>query len=214
VLFDHSQTAFSLAHHTQGYDGQPMQCTACHTGQSAAFDTATCATCHSQHAADFTRAHVQQYGADCTQCHDGADRMHAFDHANFFPLDGQHATLACAGCHGDQRYKGTPTTCVGCHADPAIHAGFFGLQCADCHTTTAWTPALLTAHTFPLDHGGQGPIACLTCHTQKYTQSTCYGCHAHQQAQILTSHTRAGISAGQIPNCTACHLSGTVEKKK
>ncbi len=214
ATFDHTQTAFTLTRHTQDFAGQPMQCTACHKGQAAAFDPYTCVSCHNLHDASFVSQHTLQDGTDCTQCHDGADRMEGFDHASFFPLDGSHAGLECASCHADQRFRGTPINCAGCHQEPAIHAGFFGQRCGACHTPTAWRPALLTAHTFPLDHGGQGPVTCLTCHTRKYPEYTCYACHAHQQTEILASHTRVGISVAEVPNCAGCHLSGTVEKKK
>jgi hypothetical protein len=214
AVFDHSLTAFTLAHHATGYDGQPILCTGCHLGQTTAFDAAACTSCHTQHDAAFMAKHQQQYGVSCLQCHDGADRMHAFDHAAFFPLDGKHAALDCTACHADQRFKGTPTRCASCHQEPAIHAGFFGLRCGDCHISSAWTPALLKTHGFPLDHGGQGAVACLTCHTQKYQEYTCFGCHDHQAAEITASHTRVGIPAAEISQCDRCHVNGVVEKKK
>ncbi len=46
-----------------------------------------------------------------------------------------HAKPACAACHADGRYVGTPTSCVGCHAGDDQHRGAFGTDCASCHTT-------------------------------------------------------------------------------
>ena len=38
-----------------------------------------------------------------------------FNHDAVFPLVGAHATQACAACHKNGVYKGTPRDCVGCH---------------------------------------------------------------------------------------------------
>jgi len=40
----------------------------------------------------------------------------SFDHApTGFPLTGTHLSVACASCHINARFKGTPTRCIGCH---------------------------------------------------------------------------------------------------
>jgi len=152
--------------------------------------------------------HQAQYGPACVDCHDGVDRMANFDHANFFPLNGVHANLECEECHANQVFRGTPQLCVECHAEPEIHAGFFGVQCQNCHTEKAWAPARMTVHDFPLDHGGQGTIECQTCHPSTYVDYTCYGCHDHQPDEIRTSHLEAGVSLEELPNCTKCHPTG------
>ena len=54
-----------------------------------------------------------------------------FDHTKTrFALTGAHATPACAACHADGRYVGTPTTCIGCHAGDDKHNGALGTDCA------------------------------------------------------------------------------------
>jgi hypothetical protein len=210
-LFDHaSTTGFSLALHAKNYDGSVMTCKDCHQNGVEKFDLQVCETCHAQGAqrATFMRKHVDQFGAACLDCHDGVDRMSDFNHANFFVLDGKHANIECDACHKNKVFKDTPKVCVQCHADPAIHAGFFGLKCEYCHSTEAWSPAALIEHSFPLGHGDNGEVACQTCHPSKYAEYTCYGCHDHQPDKIKASHQKAGISAQDLPDCAKCHATG------
>lgn len=99
-----------------------------------------------------------------------------------------------------------PHQCAACHEEPAIHADLFGLNCARCHTTLAWKPALLTRHVFALDHGGQGKVACVTCHTENYAQNTCYECHDHQPDEMQEVHLAENIL--DFENCSECHPTG------
>lgn len=215
--FDHSvQTSFSLARHTKDYAGQAISCHNCHPDDVHHVEIKVCETCHRDYDPDFMKEHERQFGTNCTDCHDGVDRMSNFDHADYFPLLGQHAEIECDTCHlkgqNNRIYRGTPKECVQCHAEPPIHAGFFGLQCQYCHTASAWSPAKLQIHRFPLDHGGQGEIACQVCHTQTYTDYTCYGCHEHQPQPIIESHSREKISLEELPACASCHPDGQLEK--
>ncbi|RMF46089.1 MAG: hypothetical protein D6755_07090 [Anaerolineae bacterium] len=207
--FSHVENAgFSLIRHRKNADGSPLTCNACHQQNLDTFDTASCTTCHTTLDAAFMQPHLQQFGQNCTSCHDGVDRMRNFDHANVFVLDGRHADIQCQACHKDQTFRGTPSECVQCHQEPEIHRGSFGLHCQSCHTSKAWTPAALRYHAFPLDHGRKAPSDCLTCHETTYTEYTCYTCHEHQPAQITQSHTQAGISLQDLPDCTRCHPTG------
>ena len=99
-----------------------------------------------------------------------------------------------------------PHECRSCHEEPAVHADRFGLNCSRCHSLESWKPALLTRHTFLLDHGGSGRVACQTCHTATYAEHTCYGCHDHQRAEIEDSHKEEGIV--EFENCIDCHPTG------
>ena len=102
--FEHTQTTgFSLARHQKDYQDQPLTCTGCHSKDLANFDLQMCIDCHSQgeERAAFMLDHQAKFGPDCLQCHDGADRMSNFDHANFFLLDGKHAEAECSACHQD-----------------------------------------------------------------------------------------------------------------
>jgi hypothetical protein len=214
--FEHlATTGFSLALHQADYSNQVITCTSCHPQDLKILALQTCIDCHSQHDPVFMTDHQAQYGSKCMVCHDGVDRLHNFEHANFFALDGRHASLQCTDCHANQVYRGTPSACSDCHKEPEIHAGVFGLQCADCHTTEAWSPATLRQHTFPLNHGlkDQGvQLACDTCHGSNYIEYTCYNCHEHQVNEITKTHLEAGIADQDIPACAKCHPDGTVTK--
>jgi hypothetical protein len=211
--FDHRMARFTLARHALNYDGTDMACTACHvTGNPMTFTAATCITCHNQHDQPFMTKHIQQYGQDCLVCHDGVDRLHGFDHQVVFPLDGKHGGLQCTDCHKNNQFRGTPARCDGCHKEPALHAGFFGTRCDYCHTSSAWRPAPLKAHTFPLDHGGKGEVSCKTCHATTYAQNRCDTCHEHDAEPTARSHARLNLSPAELAQCTQCHLDGKVKK--
>ena len=67
-------------------------------------------------------------------------------------------------------------------------------------------------HIFPLDHGGDGESDCQVCHQERYIEYTCYGCHEHQAETIIRTHTKAGIASEDLPNCTACHITGKIDE--
>lgn len=215
--FEHAQTTgFSLARHMTQFNGEPFACQTCHTPdetETAVIATISCVDCHQKGDPGFMAEHTAQFGLACADCHDGTGRMADFDHAQVFPLDGRHAAQTCTACHVDQVFKGTPTECVACHAEPPIHAGLFGTDCANCHTTDAWLPARLRQHSFPLDHGEQGQLACATCHTgQTYTEYTCTTCHEHNEAKIQEQHDELDISQTELFACATCHPTGTKDE--
>jgi len=185
ATFRHDLTRFA-------FEGRPL-------------DIATnCASCHRQ-----DDKHDGHFGTQCQQCHtpDDWDKV-TFDHAQTrFPLDGAHRDVTCEKCHADQRFAGTPTDCAACHAEPRVHQGLLGTQCADCHTVNAWSPALLPEHTFPLNHESRANIACDVCHDQGTFQTyTCYNCHEHAPAKIERKHLEEGIRDFQ--DCMRCHPTG------
>jgi len=99
-----------------------------------------------------------------------------------------------------------PHECRACHEEPEVHADRFGLNCSRCHSLQAWTPALLTRHTFSLEHGDQGEISCQTCHVHTYATHTCYECHDHTPEQMRVSHIEEDII--EFDNCAECHPTG------
>jgi hypothetical protein len=214
--FPHEQYGFTLVGHQHDYRGAAITCHTCHgiatpiKSGDVARVMISCMDCHGNKDAQFLSDHRREMGDACLDCHDGSDRMKGFNHATVFALVGKHAQVACAKCHVNGRYPGTPRDCAACHADPQVHRGKFGTDCAACHTTTAWRPASLFMHTFPLDHGNMGKAsACAVCHPTAYATDTCYGCHAHTPAQIANVHLKANIRDYQ--NCAKCHPTG---KKK
>jgi len=222
ALFDHfTSTGFSLELHETGYDGAPLRCNSCHEKISVSIDQEfpveegdfleqVCLDCHEAESPGSILDHVEQTGGGCLECHDGVDRMMGFSHDDMFVLDGAHIELSCLDCHATS-YANTSGDCVSCHQEPEIHQGFFGTECQSCHSTQAWTPALMKSHNFPIDHGGEGVVECKTCHPDTYTAYTCYSCHEHQVAEVEREHLEEGISSAELPDCVRCHPSGREE---
>ncbi|MCA9898803.1 MAG: cytochrome c3 family protein [Anaerolineales bacterium] len=213
--FDHERTTtFSLTRHVEDFDGSPMACTHCHTGdEPIQVQDATCEECHATAVPTFITEHTALFGSACQDCHDGLDSMANFDHGTVFPLDGQHATVECTACHVNQVFQGTPKECVACHAEPEIHFGIFGTDCANCHTVAGWLPAQLRQHTFPLDHGEQGTLECTACHTgTSYTAYDCTTCHEHNVEQVQAEHSELAITQAELFACAACHPTGHTEE--
>jgi hypothetical protein len=211
-LFSHdTTTVFTLVKHEKDNGSQVITCVQCHPqGDQGQYDIQICIQCHAQDPfkPDFMAKHQAQYGNRCMDCHDGVDRMINFNHNTVFVLDGRHAKAACEDCHKNQVFKDTPTACKDCHQEPDIHRGFFGLQCQYCHVTTAWSPAPLRMHIFPLDHGNEKQIACQTCHTGTYGEYTCSGCHEHDEQKSIAQHKDLNITNEVLVECAACHPDG------
>jgi hypothetical protein len=199
-------SGFFLSRHESGYDGIPLSCHACHPNADHDATSESCISCHAGHNPVPMAAHIDLYGRTCTGCHDGQDRMIAFDHAQTYPLDGAHLDLDCIDCHPGFTFTESGRGCADCHPDPDLHAADFGLDCRRCHATAAWLPAQLTLHTFPLDHGDQGELACETCHSGAYTAYSCYGCHDHQPQPMHELHAQEGVD--RLEPCGSCHPTG------
>jgi hypothetical protein len=206
---DHQLLAeFSLEEHATNFDGSPMDCESCHSKESFTSDTLDCITCHVNETHDEMASHIDLYGASCVPCHDGSDRMADFEHAHVYILDGAHQDTECEECHLDRVFAGTPNDCASCHEEPEVHIGIFGTKCDRCHVAAAWSPAVLTEHTFLVDHGEEprtDEITCETCHVDTYTDYPCYSCHDSQE--MLDYHAEIEIEDA-YENCVDCHPTG------
>ncbi len=207
AAFDHKQTVFPLegAH-------AAATCAACHAGRQTLVDLqATPTGCYACHQQD--DAHQGKFGQNCDACHTPTNWEAAtFDHTlTNFPLTGAHTQVACESCHLNNTFAGTRRDCVACHTEPASHPGLFGSTCADCHTTSAWTPAQFSGpHPFPMNHGAHNNSPCQTCHPDSLQTYTCYGCHEHTPAEIERKHREEGIRDFQ--DCVRCHSTGREEE--
>jgi len=209
IAFSHEQdTSFSLARHQENFDIEKITCAACHPQNMAEFSIEQCTACHADDAALDMRDHRTLFGASCLTCHDGVDRLSNFKHNDFFTLDEQHVDVSCESCHRDQVFRGTASECWQCHAEPEIHAGFFGLQCERCHTSSTWHPARMIEHVFPLDHGEENQSICETCHISTYVEYTCYSCHEHKPGDIEKKHDEVNITRQELQDCAGCHPTG------
>ncbi len=201
-------TGFSLAQHQIDYDGSNLTCERCHTEGTFAPESVDCTTCHNGQDTHYLGEHTDRFGGNCLGCHDGRDRMIDMDHAVWFVVDGAHEGLECQECHVNETFEDMARNCADCHEEPDVHAGAFGLDCARCHGTTAWAPAELRQHLFYLDHGSEERLECQTCHVETYTAVSCYGCHDHEPAEMLSLHLEEGVAEDEIENCAVCHPTG------
>jgi hypothetical protein len=212
--FDHSKTPFPLTGaHTV------VACAQCHVNGRFAGTPVQCVGCHLK---DFQGTnnpnHVSAgFPQDCTLCHTTAQWMGAkFDHSKTpFPLTGAHTSVACAQCHVNGRFAGTPVQCVGCHLkdfqgtnNPNHVSAGFPQDCTLCHTTAQWMGAKFdhSKTRFPLT-GSHTSVACAQCHVNgQYTGTTmqCVGCHLKDfQGTTNPNH----VSAGFPQDCTLCHTT-------
>ena len=195
--FSHAAFAFTLT----GKHAN-LACDKCHNHALALADFAAapkdCVSCHKQN-----DPHAGQFGTDCSACHSSAGWSPAkFDHnLAAFKLTGAHANVACAQCHVNNVFKGTPTDCYSCHKQRDAHNGQFGTDCSACHTTTKWDDVTFDHNksNFPLT-GAHASVACAQCHTGgqfKGLSTDCVSCH-----QDPAFH--AGVLG---TDCASCHTT-------
>lgn len=200
ATFDHATTGFPLVGgHAEA------SCASCHgAGNANRHPARTCIACHAR---DDT--HKGTNGTDCASCHTARGwKQIAFDHDRMtgFPLKGPHRTAACAACHvKPAKAEKPPVTCFGCHARDDSHKGANGMDCARCHTVTAWKTVDFNHATmtdFPL-LGRHAAITCEACHGPKAApikvSGSCGSCHAKADPH------RARL--GQ--DCGRCHGSAS-----
>ncbi len=188
-----------------------------------------CTTCH-------TDAHGGQLAARadrgaCEACHRltgwKPSTFAVADHATLkLRLEGAHAPLECAACHGlDRRglpapaaaaalgaakfaFKLTESECVQCHHDPHLSrysAGGASPQtagCLSCHDVARWRPATVTVAA----HRGYGFAL-----EQSHGAVPCTGCHAEMDKRPKVGSLRLAAHPAPLPfeqrrhECVACH---------
>jgi hypothetical protein len=223
--FDHDRTGFPLrGAHTQA------TCAKCHSSDKA--PAATCESCHRD-------PHQGRQGRECAECHTAsawADTNTLDQHRRTrMPLTGRHATVDCVDCHKRQSERGwsdVPTSCYACHQaefhrsdvhpthDGSTGSAMFSRDCALCHQTSAWSPAITNPATLPgtisrSDHSGYFVLTsgshratdCTGCHAdpRRMQLVRCDGCH---QDVVLRSQHRGASSARTATACLSCHPRG------
>ena len=203
-------------------------CASCHPGARESRFRGAPAACYACHAAAYNDPALHpnhaKVGFDrrCEQCHRtvswrpaifGSRAALATSHQRF-PLTGRHAQLACNQCHDTSR----PTSsCVSCHAaalasakSPDHRAAGFSTDCARCHGTQSFRPAVASAHAgrFPLTGKHRG-IACADCHTEpsNYRATSCTGA-CHVQGEMDPKHRRMAGYVFETRACLRCHPAG------
>jgi hypothetical protein len=230
--FDHDRTGFPLR-------GGHLRaaCVQCHQGRAPL--KRECNQCH-------VDEHGGKLGNDCDRCHQASSfrSTDAFSlhRSTRLPLTGMHALVDCADCHRRttaQSYTAVPSQCFACHEDDyrrpdlhPVHDGSSGAaplsrNCAECHRTFAFSPAVIDADRFlggagaalqaaPPDHDrsfvlSRGPhrgAPCASCHAAPSAPRLvrCTGCHAHNPALLDRQHPR--LPQPQDGTCLACHQGG------
>ncbi len=218
ATFDHSKTGFALTGaHT------PLACASCHTNGQFTGLSATCVSCHLK---DFNSAtnpnHVTSaFPQTCEVCHSTTAWSPAsFNHnQTSFPLTGAHVNVACASCHINNVFAGTPADCYSCHKteyqttnNPNHAASGFPTTCASCHNTTSWTGATFNHSQFPIYSGNHAHAwtTCGDCHTNSsnYQVFSCINCHTHDQASTDPHHRSVRGYVYAPTSCYSCHPTG------
>lgn len=137
----------------------------------------------------------------------------SFHETASFRLEGRHATVACASCHLNGQYQGTPTTCYDCHwvrrRDDKYQTRL-GTQCEQCHRPIAWS-AVRWEHASTTGvalNASHRTMSCVSCHRDGNFNAgmvLCASCHRKDYDATKTpSHVAAGFSL----NCESCHRPG------
>lgn len=210
--FDHTRTAFPLT----GAHG-PLACAACHTTTAPLLTSrprpmvvdfrglrSACVSCH-------VDTHGGELGSSCESCHSTTSfDLERYTHARvpeFF--GGQHAAVACEGCHVPAaptrpvrdvasllavRFTAASTACVSCHRD--VHLGQEGSECQACHDIDTADFAIDDfAHettSYPL--------------TGRHATTACEGCHKQETADFPAGRGTAVRLKGLGRECRACHV--------
>lgn len=200
----------------EGHAEYEPECASCHKKFDRPGQRQLCMDCHEDVGADigakqgFHGLFPDAQEAQCYTCHTdhrGRDadiiglRESTFDHAfTDFELIGSHLEVACADCHApDTLHREASGTCNDCHSEDDAHKETLGTDCAECHRSTEWKDVTFDhdATDYPL-LGKHIETACLDCHedaTYLNAPTTCYGCHAEDDAHD-------GRSGQQ---CETCH---------
>jgi hypothetical protein len=200
----HATQACGVCHKNNVYKGTSRDCVGCHLNDYNR-------TTNPNHAAS-------NFSTACDTCHRPTDTQWGggtgFNHNSVFALVGVHATQACATCHVNNVFKGTPRDCVGCHLpqynatrSPSHVAANFPTTCDSCHraTDTRWQGATFNHNSVFALVGVHATQACTACHVNNVYRGTsreCVGCHLPQyNATRSPSH----IAAGFPTTCATCH---------
>ena len=178
--------------HKEHIDRFGLKCAHCHQED-------TCSRCHSEreedgqsektlaeHHAPCSRCHDVQNKDACDHCHwkEGEPRPEPFVHASTgWPLNRNHAVLACRTCHEDVPFRKLDRDCDTCHSD--------------------WSPSsfdhAVTGQVLDENHAEAG---CADCHAdRKFSQAPrCDECHDEEEGIVFPGKRPGPIAT--IPQTT------------
>lgn len=223
--FAHERTGFPLegAH-------QQARCRSCHRKSLSQKLGQLCSGCHRD-------PHRGQLGQRCDGCHDAngwRSRFSADAHRRTaFPLEGRHALIPCAECHGEARERSFARPaygCQSCHADDYARTSagasldHVALRlpetCEDCHSAFRFTPAKFPQHDvcFELSAGDHANLRCGSCHGSipasthfgscDSGSARCTTCHEHSCRRTDEKHREVLGYQCTDRKCYECHRLG------
>lgn len=196
-----------------GHEEIEAECGLCHEAFDRSKQRDLCLDCHEEVASDITGAHGF-HGLDhsaardsCAACHTDHEGRDAdivnlveslFDHElTDFHVLGKHLEAQCSDCHEPGvKHRDAPSDCFACHEPDNPHGATMGNECGDCHSATGWLDA-------SFDHditgfalvGKHADADCGSCHADQTfldAPTTCYGCHAADDAHDGRSGQQCG----------------------
>ncbi|MCG8427327.1 MAG: hypothetical protein MI754_08235, partial [Chromatiales bacterium] len=162
----------------------------------------TCISCHFD-----DDVHNEQQGAVCENCHSdsgwGDDVFFQHDITDF-PLIGQHAAVACEGCHLSGEFKNTEKKCDSCHEDDDAHEQTLGTACQTCHNPNGWISWIFNHNNqteFDLT-GKHDGLECGACHREPLNN------HKKMSTRCITCHRKDDEHKGRFgKDCVRCHTT-------
>jgi nitrate/TMAO reductase-like tetraheme cytochrome c subunit len=217
VFFNHDKTKFKLTDsHTK------VDCIKCHIKEKlneksfqkfTGLQFSNCTPCHQD-------VHKGEFGINCVRCHNEESfksiSKNSFDHNKTnFPLEGAHARVLCADCHGKNILaKLKFSKCTDCHKD--AHFGEFIISnqirdCKNCHSIESFKVSLYAINehnkiNFQLS-GAHLAVDCKRCHFKEKLNQwhfkniglKCIDCHENVHGSELNNNFMPDS------NCTTCH---------
>jgi hypothetical protein len=201
--FNHADTGFILA----GKHSKIEDCSECHSGKGFLGLNSNCTSCH-------TDNHKGKLGDKCLSCHlfDSWKVDEKIAHSGEFNLSGRHRAVACADCHINGVFKGTPTECQVCHwqrKQDDLYKTKLGIECGKCHTTMGWLPSTwkMGVETGFQLTGNHKARACDECHPKLQFEGVspaCFSCHS---GNYKSAKDPNHVAAGFPEDCSICHTT-------
>ena len=186
-----------------------LGCDSCHTNRRFDAGSPSCYSCHAkEYQATTQPTHAGRGLPDAVRAlpqpsHTSFSQA-TFEHSAYFPLAGVHATQACAACHKNNVYKGTPRDCYGCHQTDYERTDQSRItrrpasrpraSRATGRRTRAGRRTFNHSSVYPLV-GVHATQACTACHKNnvyKGTPRDCYGCHRTDYERTDQPESRGG----------------------
>lgn len=168
------------------------KCESCHT-PNRGIKAATCIACHAS-APEILMKPATAFHANIKEC-SGCHIEHQGSAIRPVRMDHQVLERTAARSTG----RGTPLDCQSCHASRDKHLGFFGTDCASCHTTMSWKISGFL-------HPSPKSTECSQCHKPPPSHNMM---HFEMMDKTITGEKNA-----RVEQCFACHQTDSFNNIK